>query len=166
MASTATLGYIDPNLLPLYLAGVCWTLVYDTIYACQDIKDDLIVGIKSTAITFRNGLGRWLGVFSGCSVGMFVYSGYLLGLGPVYYLFAGLVPALHYSWQILTLRVDDGKDCWDKFRSNQYLGMSVSMGIFGDWGVRSGVFGEWMVSLSSWVSSLSSWVSSMTLLWF
>lgn len=51
--------------LPLYAAGVCWTIIYDTIYAHQDRVDDLIVGVKSTALAFGKDTKKWLTGFAG-----------------------------------------------------------------------------------------------------
>lgn len=45
--------FLPEVILPAYLAGICWTLVYDTIYAFQDIKDDERIGVKSTARTWK-----------------------------------------------------------------------------------------------------------------
>ena len=45
---------------PLYGAGICWTLVYDTIYAHQDAVDDARVGIRSTALRFGEATPQWL----------------------------------------------------------------------------------------------------------
>lgn len=41
-------------MIPLYFAGIAWTMIYDTVYAFQDLKDDLKIGVKSTAVTWRN----------------------------------------------------------------------------------------------------------------
>jgi 4-hydroxybenzoate polyprenyltransferase len=137
MGGCASVGYVDLNLVPLYLAGVCWTVVYDTIYALQDKADDLKVcllltkiGVKSTAITFGKDLKSWLTGFAGASTALFATTGYLLSLGPLYYIFSCLFPAFHYGWQIFTLDPGNRDDCWNKFKSNQWLGMSVSLGFF------------------------------------
>ena len=50
-------------ILALYVSGIFWTLFYDTIYAYQDSQDDLLVGIKSTAILFGENAKKWLAIF-------------------------------------------------------------------------------------------------------
>ena len=57
-----------PIVLPLYAHGICWTLVYDTIYAHQDKDDDIVVGIKSTALLFGANTKAWLSGFAASSV--------------------------------------------------------------------------------------------------
>lgn len=61
--------------LPLYAAGVCWTIVYDTIYAHQDKRDDIIVGIKSTALRFGKDTKLWLTGFSAGMIGGLLTTG-------------------------------------------------------------------------------------------
>ena len=57
-----------PIVMPLYAHGICWTLVYDTIYAHQDKDDDIVVGIKSTALLFGVNTKAWLSGFAASSV--------------------------------------------------------------------------------------------------
>ena len=53
MGWSAVTGTVSlPAVLPLYASGVCWTLIYDTIYAHMDRRDDEVAGIKSTARLF------------------------------------------------------------------------------------------------------------------
>ena len=53
MGYTAILDQISPQIIILYIAAIFWTLGYDTIYGVQDIEDDEIIGVKSTAIKFK-----------------------------------------------------------------------------------------------------------------
>ncbi|KAF9279612.1 DEAD (Asp-Glu-Ala-Asp) box polypeptide 59 [Linnemannia elongata] len=65
LGSSAMLGAANwPVALPLYASGVCWTLVYDTIYAHQDKKDDVKIGVKSTALRFGEKTPEFLAAFS------------------------------------------------------------------------------------------------------
>lgn len=62
-------GSLDLSLvLPLYAHGICWTLVYDTIYAHQDKTDDIVVGIKSTALLFGDQTKAYLTGFAATSI--------------------------------------------------------------------------------------------------
>ncbi|KAL6626216.1 hypothetical protein ACP70R_029942 [Stipagrostis hirtigluma subsp. patula] len=73
---------LDPAvILPLYTAGICWTLVYDTIYAYQDREDDLKVGVKSTASRFGDKTKYWISGFGAACIGSLALSGYSTDLG-------------------------------------------------------------------------------------
>ncbi|XP_037686062.1 4-hydroxybenzoate polyprenyltransferase, mitochondrial isoform X3 [Choloepus didactylus] len=61
---SAIKGSCDPSVcLPLYFSGIMWTLIYDTIYAHQDKRDDALIGLKSTALRFHENTKRWLSGF-------------------------------------------------------------------------------------------------------
>ncbi|XP_008221042.1 PREDICTED: 4-hydroxybenzoate polyprenyltransferase, mitochondrial-like isoform X2 [Prunus mume] len=80
----AVKGSIDPAIvLPLYLSGVCWTLVYDTIYAHQDKEDDLKVGVKSTALRFGDSTKEWITGFGIMCISSLAVSGYNAEIGFV-----------------------------------------------------------------------------------
>lgn len=64
-----------PVVLPLYLGGVCWTLVYDTIYAHQDKADDWGAGVKSTALLFGQNTRPWLSGFALGATSLWALSG-------------------------------------------------------------------------------------------
>ena len=68
-------GCLDWQILPLYAHGVCWTLVYDTIYAHQDKDDDIVVGIKSTALLFGENTKAYLTAFATASIGFLTLTG-------------------------------------------------------------------------------------------
>ncbi|XP_022800728.1 4-hydroxybenzoate polyprenyltransferase, mitochondrial-like isoform X2 [Stylophora pistillata] len=88
--------------LPLYVAGINWTLIYDTIYAHQDKDDDVLIGVKSTALLFGDQTKPWLTRFSVVMLSSLVLAGmnsdqtwpYYLGLGSV---------ASHLAWQMQKL---------------------------------------------------------------
>jgi 4-hydroxybenzoate polyprenyltransferase len=121
---TAITGELTAPALALYAAGVLWTLGYDTIYAHQDKEDDVLVGIKSTALKFGAATKPWLAGFYGGALVLLGTAGYLAHLHGVY--FAGLaVAGLHLAWQIRTLDVDDAKGCLRRFKSNRDFGLIV-----------------------------------------
>ncbi|XP_076909632.1 4-hydroxybenzoate polyprenyltransferase, mitochondrial-like [Bidens hawaiensis] len=79
---SAIRGSLDPAIvLPLYLSGVCWTLVYDTIYAHQDKEDDKIVGVKSTALRFGDSTKIWVSGFGIACISGLALSGFNANLG-------------------------------------------------------------------------------------
>jgi 4-hydroxybenzoate polyprenyltransferase len=122
VAVTGTLSWAT---VALYWGGVSWTLVYDTIYAMQDERDDSIIDVRSTARRFGDQPRRWLTLFAGLSMIAWALAGYLAPLHPIYY--AGLLLiALHFGWQIVTLKPDDQADCHAKFLANKYVGFLLT----------------------------------------
>ncbi|KAI3886486.1 hypothetical protein MKW92_010279 [Papaver armeniacum] len=114
--------------LPLYLSGVFWTLVYDTIYAHQDKEDDLRVGVKSTAILFGDQTKIWITGFGIASIITLSVSGYNASIGWPFY--ASLVAAsAQLAWQIWTADLSNPADCTNKFLSNTWYGAIVFVGI-------------------------------------
>ncbi|KAI9090084.1 UbiA prenyltransferase family-domain-containing protein [Phlyctochytrium arcticum] len=118
--------------LPLYAAGVCWTLVYDSIYALQDKADDVKAGVKSTALRFGDNAKLWLSGFSASTVTFLALAGYMNAQGLPFYAISVGGAAAHLSWQISTLEVDNPSDAAKKFRSNATLGGIVFSGILAD----------------------------------
>lgn len=122
-------GSLDlPVVLPLYISGVFWTLVYDTIYAHQDKEDDKIVGVKSTALRFGDSTKKWVTGFGIACIGSLALSGYNANLGWPYYVFLTGASA-HLAWQIWTVDISSGPDCSRKFVSNKWFGAIVFGGI-------------------------------------
>lgn len=114
--------------LALYAGGIAWTLVYDTIYAMQDQRDDAIVGVRSTARRFQSAPQAWLTVFATITVICFGVAGWLAAIGWLYWLgLAGVVA--HLAWQVGTVKPHDPADCLHKFRANRWLGWILLLGI-------------------------------------
>jgi len=112
----------------LYLAGIFWTLGYDTIYAHQDRSDDLDIGIKSTAILFGEKTKYWVAVFyslmllSLFSFGVFNQTNFLFFIGLFFI-------AMHLYYQIKKLDINNSKGCLKIFKSNQQVGILVVLAI-------------------------------------
>ncbi|KAG0472922.1 hypothetical protein HPP92_014779 [Vanilla planifolia] len=115
-------------ILPLYCAGVCWTLVYDTIYAHQDKEDDLRVGVKSTALRFGSSTKGWITGFGAACVTCLTISGYNAMLAWPFYPFLAAA-ATQMGWQILTVDISNREDCNKKFVSNKWFGALIFGGI-------------------------------------
>ncbi|NBB51076.1 4-hydroxybenzoate octaprenyltransferase [Rhizobium sp. CRIBSB] len=106
----------------LYLSGVFWTLGYDTIYALQDIEDDAMVGVKSSARRLGGGVRTGVAVFYGLSVVCAAAAGVAAGLGPLYGL--GLLGyAGHLALQVVRLRPTDPAMALSLFKSNRDAGL-------------------------------------------
>jgi 4-hydroxybenzoate polyprenyltransferase len=109
-----------PALL-LYLALVFWTLGYDTIYALQDIEDDAMVGVKSSARRLGGNVQAGVGVFYALTVALTVVAGVSAGLGPIFYVV--LLPfAAHLFRQARDVRPDNPALALRLFRSNRDAG--------------------------------------------
>ena len=105
----------------LFIGCVFWTLGYDTIYAHQDKEDDALIGVRSTALLFRQSTKAWLAGFYGAAWVLFLLTGVLTSMGLGYFLLLGVV-AGHFAWQIVRLEIDDGAICLSTFKSNRDLG--------------------------------------------
>lgn len=105
----------------LYAGAICWVIGYDTIYALQDVEDDALVGIGSSART----LGRHVrgGVALLYALALGGWAGALWLTVPHPFALVALLPmAAHLAWQVATLR-EDGADPLAKFRSNRFAGL-------------------------------------------
>ena len=115
------------SIIPIifYLGAIFWTLGYDTIYGFQDIKDDEIIGVKSTSIKFKNDPKKFLFI----SYCMFIISLFLIGIlmnFKMYYFLFMIVPILHLLvYQIKKLDTNLPINCLIKFKSNNFLGLII-----------------------------------------
>lgn len=94
----------------------------------QDKKDDLLVGIKSTALKFGENTKLWLSCFSAAMISGLTMSGYVCDQTWPYYATVGLVAA-HLTQQIVSLNIDNPNDCAKKFISNHQVGLLIFSGI-------------------------------------
>ncbi|MBB4267944.1 4-hydroxybenzoate octaprenyltransferase [Roseospira visakhapatnamensis] len=117
----AVRGDLDWAPLALYAGGLFWTLHYDTIYAHQDKEDDLIVGVKSSALALGRRTRPALLLFVTAFMGLTALAGLLAEVHWVFFPMLAL-PAGHLFWQVLTVDIDDGADCLAKFKSNRMTG--------------------------------------------
>ncbi|GMF17415.1 unnamed protein product [Phytophthora lilii] len=110
-----------PVVLPLYAGGVAWTLVYDTLYAHQDKKDDVKIGVRSTALLFGDNTKPVLNLFSAAAIAGFGTAGYMAGLDWPFFL--GLSGgAAQLAWQLNTAKLDDPINLQARFASNKWFG--------------------------------------------
>ncbi len=129
LAWAAVTGSIGLAPVLIYIAGIFWTLFYDTIYAHQDTEDDALIGVKSTARLFGSDTARWLRRFLVASV-LFFAAGLILALGDtgnplVLAVAIGGVWAFgwHMTWQLRNLDIEDPEKCLRLFRSNRDAGL-------------------------------------------
>ncbi|CAF1051833.1 unnamed protein product [Adineta ricciae] len=125
MGFTAATGIVYPSvILPLYFAGIAWTLHYDTIYAHQDKTDDLLVGVKSTALRLGKETKLWLRAFSIGMLSHLITVGLSVDQTWPYYL--GLIGAsYHLHRQIETVDLSKTHSCWNTFAANRTTGLII-----------------------------------------
>jgi 4-hydroxybenzoate polyprenyltransferase len=128
MGWPATFAQLDPPALLLYAGAISWVIGYDTIYAHQDREDDALIGIKSTALLFRERTKPMLALFYALAVALIAVAGFSAGAGLIFAL--GLLAfALHLAWQIARLDVDDPINCLAVFKSNRDAGLILFAGL-------------------------------------
>ena len=130
----ALLGYAavtDAVALPcllLYAAGLFWTLGYDTIYAIQDMEDDALAGVKSSARRLGAATPNAVLTFYGVTALLTFAAANAARLGPLFALF-GVVYALHLFNQARQVRIADGAGALRLFRSNRAAGLILFVGL-------------------------------------
>ena len=123
--------YSEINIAPFifYIGAIFWTLGYDTIYGFQDIKDDEIIGLKSTSIKFKNNPK----IFLFLSYTIFFISLLFIGIGMdlnnIYFLFLLFIFFHLYILQIYQLKIKDTVNCLKIFKSNNTLGFLVFLSL-------------------------------------
>ena len=121
----------DISLIPiiLYLGAIFWTLGYDTIYGYQDIKDDEIIGVKSTSIKFKNNPKKFIFICYLTFISSLVLTGILMNFSIYYFLFLTIPIFQIFFFQILKLNVNDPLNCLSNFKSNNYLGLIIFLNL-------------------------------------
>jgi 4-hydroxybenzoate polyprenyl transferase len=128
IAAGAINNLISTPIVLLYISAICWTLIYDTIYAYQDIEDDMKIGIKSTAIKFGAKPQKILYALSITQILLLVSVGILLKFQLTYY-FMIYMALFHLLCQIKTCDFKNPEDCLAKFKASPFTGCIILMGI-------------------------------------
>lgn len=128
----AQAGALDLAPLVLYAGSILWTIGYDTIYALQDIEDDALIGVKSTARLFGRRARMIVGLFYAATVVIWGIGAALVGAGALFY--AGLVAvALMLGWQVWSLDPRDTRSALVRFRSNHWVGLTLTLALIAEW---------------------------------
>ncbi len=114
--------------LALYAGAVAWTIGYDTIYAHQDKEDDLMLGLKSTALHFGAATPRWVAGFYSAAIVAWGLAAMLAGAHALTFAALALV-ATHFAWQVASLDTSDPDNCLARFRSNRNAGLILFAGL-------------------------------------
>ena len=120
------------NLTPLifYFGAIFWTLGYDTIYGFQDIKDDEIIGLKSTSIKFKENSKLFLSLCYLVFLISLTYIGIKTQYSLNYFLFLFFVSLHLFVFQLKNLIISSSTSCLKTFKSNNTLGLIVFINIF------------------------------------
>jgi 4-hydroxybenzoate polyprenyltransferase len=122
MGWPAAFGRLDWPAIVLYAGSISWVIGYDTIYAHQDREDDLLIGIKSTALLFGENTRPMLAGFYSGAVVLIGIAGLTAGGGLIFVL--GLIAfAAHLAWQVVRLDINDSAHCLKLFKSNRDAGL-------------------------------------------
>ena len=126
---TAIKGEIDIIPILFYFGAIFWTLGYDTIYGFQDIKDDEIIGLKSTSIKFKGSAKRFLFLCYSILIVVLLIGGFLIEFNSIYY-FLSLLPLMHlFLYQMKVFNLDDPISCLKAFKSNNLFGLIIFINI-------------------------------------
>jgi|UniRef100_UPI0040495110 4-hydroxybenzoate polyprenyltransferase len=126
---TAVYGKIDFIPLIFYIGAIFWTLGYDTIYGYQDIKDDEIIGLKSTSIKFKNKAKQFLITCYLVLILILIIIGYMMSFSKYYYFFL-IIPFIHlFIYQIKIFDHNSPENCLKAFKSNNLFGLIVLFNI-------------------------------------
>jgi len=117
------------NALPLagvlfWLGAVCWQVGYDTLYAYTDMRDDLKMGMRSTAILFGASGKLWIGVFYALTCALWAWAGVLLDVHAAYHAVLALVGA-HFVWQVWVFDLQRIEHGFKLFRANMAAGVML-----------------------------------------
>lgn len=127
MGWAAIFGSLAAPAVLVYAAAIFWTIGYDTIYALQDIRDDAIAGVRSTARLFGDHVRAAVGLMYAVAVALSALAVYLAGVSPLAY--AGVAAfAAHCAWQVATIAADDKHRALALFRSNRNAGLLLFAG--------------------------------------
>ena len=123
------IGEISIASIVFYLGAIFWTLGYDTVYGFQDIKDDEIIGVKSTSIKFKKNPKKFLLLCYLSFISSLIILGLLMNFNYLFYIFL-LIPITHLLFfQVYKINFKDPKNCFEIFKSNNFLGLVMLINI-------------------------------------
>ncbi|HTN63890.1 MAG TPA: 4-hydroxybenzoate octaprenyltransferase, partial [Devosia sp.] len=129
--SSQTAGLSLAPLL-LYFGCIAWVIGYDTIYALQDIEDDALIGVKSTARLFGRHARLLVGMFYAIAFVLWLTAGLLAGGGLLFAVLA-LVTAGLLAWQVQSLDPARPENAHVRFHLNNLVGIALSLALLAEW---------------------------------
>ena len=123
--------YSEINIFPIifYIGAIFWTLGYDTIYGFQDIKDDEIIGLKSTSIKFKNNPKNFLILSYLVLFISLVLVGIFMRFNFVYFVILIFIGYQLFFYQIKHLNFNKPENCLKKFKSNNFIGLIIFLNL-------------------------------------
>jgi 4-hydroxybenzoate polyprenyltransferase len=128
LGAAAVDGGLGLQPIILYAAGLFWTLGYDTLYAIQDIEDDALAGVKSSARRLGSKVKSGVAAFYAVAALLALTAGWMGGLGFPFY-FIWLFFAAHLAWQAMRVQPGDGMLALHLFRSNRDAGLLLAIAL-------------------------------------
>ncbi len=128
LGCAAAANSLPESAFVLYISGLFWTLGYDTIYALQDMEDDALIGVRSTARLFGHRAPVWVFLFYAMALALFAIAGLFVGLGLAFALLLVFV-GLHFLWQVRRIDVDRPAVCLRLFRANRDAGALMALAL-------------------------------------
>ena len=126
---TAIKGEIGIVPILFYIGAIFWTLGYDTVYGYQDIKDDEIIGLKSTSIKFKNNAKQFLLICYSLVYVFFLAAGFNMNFSYIYFIIS-IIPFLHlFFFQIKKFNPSNSSTCLKIFKSNNIFGLIIFFNI-------------------------------------
>ena len=120
---------LDLVTIIFYIGAIFWTLGYDTIYGYQDIKDDEIIGLKSTSIKFQGNANKFLFLCYALFLIFFLIGGYIMKFHFSYY-FLSIIPLFHlFLYQMKIFNLNNPSSCLKAFKSNNFFGFIIFLNI-------------------------------------
>ena len=119
------------SLVPIifYLGAIFWTLGYDTIYGYQDIKDDEIIGIKSTSIKFKENPKKFILICYTFFLASLILIGMLMSFNIIYFMLL-IIPIYQLIiHQLKKIEIENPNSCLEKFKSNNFLGLIIFLNL-------------------------------------
>jgi len=126
---TAINAEINITVIIFYIGAIFWTLGYDTIYGYQDIKDDEIIGLKSTSIKFKKNAKKFLFTCYSCFFTFFIMGGYYMKFDFFFYIISIFIFAHLFLYQIKIFDPKKSSICLKIFKSNNFFGLIVFLNI-------------------------------------
>ena len=128
MAWTASNGYLNYEIIALYLSAIFWTLGYDTIYGVQDIYDDEIIGLKSTAIKFKKNIKKFIAMTYIATILILFYL-FREILGSNIFTLLLLLFSFTLYYQIRNFKKNKPKECLKLFKFNNISGSTLFLAL-------------------------------------
>ena len=123
--------------LSLFTANILWTITYDTIYAHQDVKDDVKAGVKSMAVHFADSTKLLAYTLAVAQTGLLIAAGWQAGLSLIYFVVACGGSGIALGLMIGRVDLEEPASCaWFFYRGFWYVGGSIVMGLFGEYFAR------------------------------